>query len=103
MVHPKPNTEGKGKKAGGIAELRPSDTIAAEQPRHHPPHRICRNPPPTTAPPLLSPLVGGQNYGPPQTTTGGKGKKAENSAEIRTPTPHRHSQEADEKSPRAGN
>ncbi|GER38830.1 dicer-like 3 [Striga asiatica] len=55
MVHPSPNTEGKGKKDGSAAEVRQSDTFAAEQPRHHPPDRICHNPPPTTAPPLPSP------------------------------------------------
>ncbi|GER37396.1 plasma membrane aquaporin [Striga asiatica] len=66
MVNPRPNIKGTGKKYGSTAELRPSDTIAVEQPRHHPPDQIRRNPPPTTAPPLPSPLAGGQNDGPPQ-------------------------------------
>ncbi|GER29293.1 mechanosensitive channel of smallconductance-like 10 [Striga asiatica] len=63
MVNSGPNIKGTGKKDGSTAELRPSDTIAVEQPKHLPPDRIRRSPPPTTAPPLPSPLAGGETMG----------------------------------------
>ncbi|GER47379.1 mitochondrial distribution and morphology protein 12 [Striga asiatica] len=87
MVNSGPNIKGTGKKDGSTAELRPSDTIAVEQPKHLLPDRIRRSPPPTTAPPLPSPLAGGKKMVIPKPTNRGKGKRTENAAELRNPPP----------------